>query len=47
MGRHLGAKICGAETCYLGARVMASTPRSKDEFKSPEEFNLNFLQKKD
>jgi len=35
--RHFGAKICGAKTCYLGARTHGADPRSKDEFKSLRE----------
>jgi hypothetical protein len=44
--RHLGAKICGAEMCYLGAMSSGADPRVKDEFTSPRGLNVNVFQKR-
>jgi hypothetical protein len=42
---HLGAKICGAKPCYLGATGYGAEQRVQNEIKSSKGLNLNIFQK--
>ena len=45
--RHLEAKICGAETCYLGAMSPDANPQDpKISLRLSGRPNINFLQKR-
>jgi hypothetical protein len=43
---HLGAKICGAKPCYLGATGYGAEQRVQNEIKSSKGLNLNIFQKR-